>query len=479
MTLLDINLGVDIAEHLEAMMLLASECDVIVEYGVRAGTSTGAWLSQKPKKLTCIDINPDVLAHSGSNYRAYAEENGIDFQVICGNSMAVEPAPCDLLFIDTHHIYEQLIAELRRHGSSARKYIVCHDTTYNAGCWDAVVEYVRDNPDWTVKAHYENNNGLAVLERTGPMSATAKRIQAWYDEKMGPQAVVMFEHFDTLIKYGSMVEHITEFGVHAGASTCCWLMSKPKSYTGYDIDYSNLTLRPLYEAYAKENGTDFQLFCQSSIKEHIEETDLLFIDSNHRPEHVAAELKMQNDKVKRFIILHDTECAACPGLREVVDGFVEGSPDWQIREHFSNCSGLTILERMPRVIKKGSVSMETQEAAIVLRNFVEGKPVNVHEFDAAIAAFPPSHNRTLVLQSSRRQKAGQQDSPEQWNHVKANLYQSYGVIFDECGSLNSGPEHLSVHSFAAGMVHRGVLPRHSCCRLRITRMKTRPDFTTD
>lgn len=328
----------DIGEHLETMKQYASQVDSIVEFGVRGGNSTCAWLLSGAKKLTCYDI----MQCRTELFVKWAGEKGIDFKFIIGDSRVVEIEECGLLFIDTHHTYEQLTVELNRHGDKASKYIICHDTVYDAGCLRAIEDYIERNPHWRIKEHFENNNGLTVLAR----SELQGQLQAWFDKRMGPQAVVIEEHFDTLLKYGNMVDHITEFGVHAGASTCCWLMTKPKSYTGYDIDYSSLELRSVYEAYAKENGTDFTLLCQSSIKEHIEETDLLFIDSDHSAEHVTAELKMQNDKVRRFIILHDTECKACPGLKEVVDKFVEDSADWKIREHFSNNNGLTVLERI-------------------------------------------------------------------------------------------------------------------------------------
>lgn len=366
----------DIGQHLEVMREYASNVDSVVEFGVRGGCSTSAWLMAEPKKITCYDIND--CSDAIGLFFGFAKEKGIDFKFIVGDSRVVEIEECDLLFIDTHHTYEQLTAELDRHGNKAKKYIICHDTVYDAGCLRAIEDYIERNPHWRIKEHFEYNNGLTVLERIERRSKLQDQLQAWFDERMGPQAVVIEEHFDTLLKYGNMVEHITEFGVHAGASTCCWLMTKPKSYIGYDIDFNPLTLRSVYEAYAKENGTDFTLLCQSSIKEHIEETDLLFIDSDHHSEHVTAELKMQNDKVKRFIILHDTECEACPGLKEVVDKFVEGSADWKIREHFPNNCGLTVLERVSGVslLEKGCVKMETQERTgapeIVIHSAVYG-----------------------------------------------------------------------------------------------------------
>ena len=154
----------DIIEHLDYMTELARDCDVIVEFGVREGGSTHAWLRAEPKQLISIDILEWVLRYTRQYYDLFAADRGIDFQVRQGDSLKVEPIPCDLLFIDTDHTYDQLLAELRRHGDSARKYIVCHDTVSAPDCFGAVGMFCR-SPNWKIKEHFTHNSGLTVLER--------------------------------------------------------------------------------------------------------------------------------------------------------------------------------------------------------------------------------------------------------------------------------------------------------------------------
>jgi hypothetical protein len=99
----------------------------------------------------------------------------------------------DITFIDTWHIYGQLIRELNKFSKVTNKYIILHDTTIDEiygetiRCkWDAVQqsetsgipvedilkglsfavrEFLAKNEDWYIKEQYTNNNGLTVLAK--------------------------------------------------------------------------------------------------------------------------------------------------------------------------------------------------------------------------------------------------------------------------------------------------------------------------
>lgn len=99
----------------------------------------------------------------------------------------------DMTFIDTWHVYGQLIRELNKFSKITNKYIVMHDTEVdkihgetirfgwdanqqsqetgipaeeiNAGLQRAIDEFLEKNPDWGVLERFENNNGLTILEK--------------------------------------------------------------------------------------------------------------------------------------------------------------------------------------------------------------------------------------------------------------------------------------------------------------------------
>ncbi len=158
----------DVNEHLPTLHALAKECRHVTELGTRAGTSTTALLYAQPEVLVCYDR---VKYAQVDRLRALAGRT--DFTFHAKDVLWVEIEETDLLFIDTWHVYDQLSQELALHARKARKYVVLHDTTTfgevgedqgHRGLWPAVEELLARG-EFRVKARYENNNGLTVLER--------------------------------------------------------------------------------------------------------------------------------------------------------------------------------------------------------------------------------------------------------------------------------------------------------------------------
>lgn len=165
------NTPSDINEHLPTLKALASECETIVEMGVRYCVSTFAFIEGKPKKLTCIDIvHPTTYVPQGGvqsfeKVLGLCKEYGIDFNFIEASSLDIEIEPTDLLFIDTLHTREQLQQELFLHSEKAKKYIVLHDTVSCETELMPVINAFLEQGVWKIKEHYKNNNGVMVLER--------------------------------------------------------------------------------------------------------------------------------------------------------------------------------------------------------------------------------------------------------------------------------------------------------------------------
>ena len=157
----------DIVEHMGTLRALADQVATVVEFGVRTGNSTVAFLASNCRHVISYDIaDPQFapaadVAHKWAFRRA--DTAGLDFIPACG-----------LLFIDTLHTYAQVKAELEHAGKVAR-YLVFHDTVNyggrdegNAngyGIMSAILEFLATNPEWRVDAHFKNCNGLTVLRR--------------------------------------------------------------------------------------------------------------------------------------------------------------------------------------------------------------------------------------------------------------------------------------------------------------------------
>ena len=171
----------DMWEHFPTLRHLASQCESVVEMGVRGGCSAyalaaGLEMSKaKEKWMIYVDINPCKNA----KLEELCEQAGINISFHQTDSRLIEIPPTDLLFIDTLHTYGQLTTELGMHQGNAKKYIVCHDTeapwgyrneaddgSPNLGLKQAIEDFLEVYKDkWQQYAHYPNCHGLTVLAR--------------------------------------------------------------------------------------------------------------------------------------------------------------------------------------------------------------------------------------------------------------------------------------------------------------------------
>jgi len=186
----------DINEHLPTLFRYATECETIVELGVRGVVSSWALVygllnNNKPVKsillndIDACDIQELVEATKGLNiYVNHQWINDLDLEI---------DGTVDMTFIDTWHVYGQLKRELAKFSKITNKYIIMHDTTVdewlgetirdrrnaeqesiqsgfpideiNKGLWPAIDEFLQENKNWILHERFTNNNGLTILKR--------------------------------------------------------------------------------------------------------------------------------------------------------------------------------------------------------------------------------------------------------------------------------------------------------------------------
>jgi hypothetical protein len=191
----------DINEHLETLKNLASECNSVVEFGVRWMVSVIALAVSGCKELHAYDTeHPAGFDHNRfKELEDYCEKYDIYFEFNKSDVLEIDTIPeCDMLFVDTFHTYSQLKCELFLFSSKVKKYIVIHDTTFyeelddcsitkeawfekykdnkkvcslvnfeseKTGLNKAIEEFLESNNEWKLFKKYTNNNGLTVLKR--------------------------------------------------------------------------------------------------------------------------------------------------------------------------------------------------------------------------------------------------------------------------------------------------------------------------
>ncbi len=160
------------------------------------------------------------------------------------------------------------------------------------------------------------------------------------------------EHLSDLCAIANLGS-VTEFGVRAGVSTSAFIAGSSSRVTSYDVMHHPSFDLAFYKAASEKLGVDFNFIVADVLEVEIEETDVLFIDTLHTYPQLKAELERHHAKVRKTIVLHDTETfglrgedGAEPGLQKAVVEFLLSNREWYMLKHKTNNNGLTILNRL-------------------------------------------------------------------------------------------------------------------------------------
>lgn len=173
-----------INELLPVLRRYAEQVSSIAEFGVDIGQSTTAFLMAQPQRLLSFDVVQSPTLGELFSCADSHMTNGVISQYKFGNtywyfilqdSRKANLEPVDLLFIDSAHCYDVIKAELERHASNVRRWIICHDTVSfgqwgeagepQVGIGPAITEFLAAHPEWVERERFDFNNGLLVMER--------------------------------------------------------------------------------------------------------------------------------------------------------------------------------------------------------------------------------------------------------------------------------------------------------------------------
>lgn len=150
------------------------------------------------------------------------------------------------------------------------------------------------------------------------------------------------------------IRTVVELGVRDGNSTLAFLTACPDRVLSVDIVDAPFLweVRDAYRALPDDFLTQWEYLLADDLTIEISQCDLLFIDTNHTYKQLSQELRKHGDKAVKFIVLHDTTTFRDwdagwneEGLGRAVDEFVAQGV-WRIQKHYTNCNGLTILNRV-------------------------------------------------------------------------------------------------------------------------------------
>ena len=165
----------DINQHLPILFTLAQQCQTIVEFGVRSGNSTCAFLaglSTRPEKTALYSYDIENYIGQILRYDPPTAQRAFWFFSQEDTTKLATIPNCDLLFIDTLHTHNQVVLELR-HAPAVSRWIVLHDTELfgiqgergEPGIRSAIRQFLERNHNWRVLYEYRHNCGLMILEK--------------------------------------------------------------------------------------------------------------------------------------------------------------------------------------------------------------------------------------------------------------------------------------------------------------------------
>jgi len=187
----------------------------------------------------------------------------------------------------------------------------------------------------------------------------------------------IYEHIPTLYKYACGCSQIAEFGVRSVVSTWAFLRAlrdtdaPNKKLLCVDLEKSDNILTA--QKAAQDNNITLEFVEANDLTIDLKDgVDFLFIDTWHVYPQLKRELELHSPNVRKYIAMHDTqvdgekgesvrlkmdtkkqaresgfsEADIRTGLGKALKEFLATHHDWRACEVFTNCNGLTILERV-------------------------------------------------------------------------------------------------------------------------------------
>ena len=173
------------------------------------------------------------------------------------------------------------------------------------------------------------------------------------------------QHIPTLKAYAEKCDTITELGVRAPTSLWGFVAGKPKIINAYAIEHpghfkpdeiENISIRDV-ERICKEENIEFNLHIKDVLATNIEQTDLLFIDTEHNYYQMRQELALHSEKVTKYIAFHDVVTWGVrgeiygrpnlfvPGIMVAIEEFLFMNRNWRPDSISYENNGLLVIRR--------------------------------------------------------------------------------------------------------------------------------------
>lgn len=161
--------GNDYCSHHDMVKSVLSDGDVYKELGVHQGASLASAMLNGAKTVHLVDMTLAFYRENSKLFEDYARKNDITIRM--DEKRSEDPttkSECDVLMIDSLHLWSHTKKELALHANRVKKAIVFHDTARCNGnpstIGPGIREWVKDKP-WKITADVKTGVGAMMIER--------------------------------------------------------------------------------------------------------------------------------------------------------------------------------------------------------------------------------------------------------------------------------------------------------------------------
>jgi len=195
--------------------------------------------------------------------------------------------------------------------------------------------------------HFQNGKNWGIFNKR--FSVEESLLQQEYNKARTTPSDIN-ENLHILYNLAKECLNITEMGVRTGVSTRAFL-NTDASLISYDL-VLNPEVEKLFQ-HAKSKNKQVKYVKADVLTLEIEPTDLLFIDTYHVYEQLKQELLLHTQKVRKYIVFHDTYTFGLQGedskdkngLLTAILEFLVNNQTWYVKFHTNTNNGLTVLAR--------------------------------------------------------------------------------------------------------------------------------------
>lgn len=154
----------DIAIRMPDLVRHARNCKTVVEFGVRTGNSTVSFLHGGCEVWSYDIEKPEFIP---------TDDIASKWHFTLADTRTLPDIPeCDILFIDSEHIEDQVRAELKM-AHRCKRYLIFHDIIQSfahdanrRGIGFPILDFMWEHKQWKILELLFDPQGLLVLEKT-------------------------------------------------------------------------------------------------------------------------------------------------------------------------------------------------------------------------------------------------------------------------------------------------------------------------